>query len=170
MSRQPFGQSSKPRWSARVRLLPFVVIAIGGMSTASAADLPESIARCAEVADNLERLTCYDRQNPPHQASVPRAPDASFGVNPDLRRKQVAADPTTPRELDRITTKVVRVNESRPGATQFEMANGQVWQQTEQRLGSIADEGDEITITRGALGTYFLVGKAKLSTRVKRVR
>jgi hypothetical protein len=141
------------------------------MGAASAAELPESIARCAEVADNLERLTCYDRQNPPRQAAAPpRLPDASFGVSADLKRKQAAANPTMPREPDRITTKVVRVTEARPGDVQFEFDNGQVWQQTERRLESIAEIGDEITITRGALGSYFLVGKSKLSTRVKRVK
>lgn len=164
MWRQQLGQ-------CRVRhAVLFACLALGAVSAVSAAELPESIARCAELADNLERLTCYDRQNPPRQVAAPRAPDAAFGANADLKRKQAAADPTMPREPDRITTKVVRVSEARPGEIQFELENGQVWQQTERRLESIADTGDEITITRGALGSYFLVGKSRLSTRVKRVR
>jgi hypothetical protein len=146
------------------------LFALVAASAASAAELPASIARCAEVADNLERLTCYDRQNPPRQTSAPRTADDTFGANADLKRKQVARDPTIPREPDRITAKVVRVSEERAGEPQFELANGQVWQQTEHRMDSIAETGDEITINRGALGSYFLVGKSKLSTRVKRVR
>jgi hypothetical protein len=152
------------------RVAPFACLALAALSAASAAELPEAIARCAEVADNLERLTCYDRQNPPRQAVAPRSPDASFGASEELKRKQAARDPTMPREPDRITTKVARVTEGRPGDIQFELENGQVWQQTERRLESIAEPGDEITINRGALGSYFLVGKSKLSTRVKRVR
>ena len=157
--------------SCRVaRAVPFALLALVAASAGAAADLPPSIARCAEVADNLERLTCYDRQNPPRQASAPRSPEDSFGATPDLKRKQAAADPTLPREADRITAKVVRVTELRGGETQFELANGQVWQQVEHRLDQIAETGDEIAITKGALGSYFLVGKARLSTRVKRVR
>ena len=169
MDRQPIGVRRRIREVALA--LPAVIgAAVIGVSAASAAELPAAIARCAEVADNLERLTCYDRQNPPRQTSVPRTADDTFGANADLKRKQAATDPTMPREADRITTKVVRVSDARGGQPQFELANGQVWQQTEHRMDAIADTGDEITINRGALGSYFLVGKSKLSTRVKRVR
>jgi hypothetical protein len=175
MDRQPIGIRRRIR---NVVLAPPAVIGaavialfvLTGVRAASAAELPASIARCAEVADNLERLTCYDRQNPPRQTSAPRAADDGFGANADIKRKQAASDPTMPREPEHITAKVVRVSEARPGETQFELANGQVWQQVEHRLDLIADTGDEITINRGAFGSYFLVGKSRLSTRVKRVR
>ena len=172
MRRLQSGSRRVHRIGKRMAVVAFVVAASvsAAAPAAAATELPASIARCAEVSDNLERLTCYDRQNPPRQASVPLAPEASFGENPDLKRKKIAKDPTLPREPDRITTKVVRVIEPRGGEMQFELENGQVWQQTEHRLEVIAEAGDEITITRGALGSFFLVGKSRLSTRVKRMK
>jgi hypothetical protein len=65
---------------------------------------------------------------------------------------------------------VTKVSEQPGGDTLIELDNGQVWQQTQRRIGSIAEPGDEVTVSKGTLGSYFLIGKTRLSTRVKRVR
>jgi hypothetical protein len=151
--------------------LSFAAVAGG---PASAAELPEAIARCAEIADNLERLTCYDRQNPPRpaKAGAPANPGADFGVNEEMMRKRQAAGEAAarPKDPDRLTAKVTRVFASATGETLVELDNGQVWQQIQHRIEAIAAPGDDITLTRGALGSYFLVSKSRLSTRVKRVK
>src|SRR5262245_56173995 len=102
-------------------------LAVFAGGSASAAELPESIARCAEISDNLERLTCYDRQNPPHTASTPANPGADFGANEALKRKREAAgdDPPTPKGPDRITAKVTKVSADAAGETLVELDNGQ---------------------------------------------
>jgi len=140
---------------------------------ALAAELPDSIARCAEISDNLERLTCYDRQNPPRRANAtPANPGADFGANVDVKRKREAAGEAapTPKTPERITAKVTRMSADATGQTLVELDNGQVWQQVQHRIETIAAPGDEVTLTRGALGSYFLVSKSRLSTRVKRVK
>ena len=140
---------------------------------ALAAELPESIARCAEIADNLERLTCYDRQNPPHRASsTPANPAAEFGVSDALKRKREASGESAPIDKgpDRITAKVAKMSADAAGETLIELDNGQVWQQVQHRIETVAAPGDEVTLTRGAFGSYFLVSKNRLSTRVKRVK
>jgi hypothetical protein len=158
-------------WRTGLALLALSAVALVRMPVASAADLPEAIARCAEVADNLERLTCYDRQNPPRRSGAARTPDADFGANDDLlRKRQAAGETSVPRGPDRITAKVTKVSASAAGDTLIELENGQVWQQTQNRLETIAAPGDEVTVSKGALGSYFLVSKSRLSTRVKRVK
>ena len=151
--------------------LSFAAVAGG---PASAAELPEAIARCAEVDDNLERLTCYDRLNPPRRgaSTAPGAPGAEFGVNEELKRKREASGEAAPepKAPDRITAKVTKISADTAGATLVELDNGQVWQQVQHRIEQIAAPGDEVTLTRGALGSYFLVSKSRLSTRVKRVK
>ncbi|HEY1282970.1 MAG TPA: hypothetical protein VGE96_00695 [Steroidobacteraceae bacterium] len=139
----------------------------------SATELPPSIAHCAEVADNLERLTCYDRLNPPRRAgAAPASAGADFGANEEIKRKREAAGDAaaTAKGPDRITAKVTKVSADTAGQTLVELDNGQVWQQVQKRLEAIAAPGDEVTLTRGALGSYFLVSKSRLSTRVKRVK
>lgn len=159
-------------WRTGLALTALSFAAFAG-GPASAAELPESIARCAEIADNLERLTCYDRQNPPRRASpVAANPSADFGANQELKRKREAAGDAAPapREPDRITAKVTRVSANAAGETLIELDNGQVWQQVQHRIETIAATGDEVTLTRGTFGSYFLVAKSRLSTRVKRVK
>ena len=148
--------------------LSFTVFAAGPVS---AADLPESIARCADISDNLERLTCYDRQNPPRRGSAsaaPANPAADFGANQEVIRKR--GDTASAKGPERITAKVAKVSASATGDTLVELDNGQVWQQVQQRIETIATPGEEITLTRGAFGSYFLISKSRLSTRVKRVK
>jgi len=158
-------------WRTYRSFVALAVFAILKLPVASAADLPEAIARCADVADNLERLACYDRQNPPrHATATPKSADADFGATEELLRKQAGREPAAPRTPDRIIARVTKVSERPGGDTLIELDNGQVWQQTQRRIGSIAEPGDEVTVSKGTLGSYFLIGKTRLSTRVKRVR
>jgi hypothetical protein len=155
-------------WRTGLAFTALALTALAG-GPASAAELPEAIARCAEIVDNLERLTCYDRQNPPHRASaVPVAPGADFGATAEIKRKREAAPAA--RGPDRITAKVTKVSADAAGQTLVELDNGQVWQQVQYRIEPIAAPGDEVTLTRGTLGSFFLVSKSRLSTRVKRVK
>ena len=159
-------------WRTGLAFIAISAVALLRMPMASAADLPEAIARCAEVADNLERLTCYDRQNPPRHSGAARiSPEADFGANTDLMRKrQAAGETSTPRTPDRITAKVTKMWANSAGDTLVEFDNGQVWQQTQNRIEPIAAVGDEVTVSKGTLGSYFLVSKSRLSTRVKRIK
>lgn len=159
-------------WRTGLAFTALSFTALGG-GAVSAAELPESIARCAEIADNLERLTCYDRQNPPHRSTAaPTDPASEFGVNEELMRKRQAAGAAqpAPKGPERITAKVAKLSASAAGDTLVELDNGQVWQQVQDRIEPIAAPGDEVTLTRGAFGSYFLISKSHLSTRVKRVK
>jgi hypothetical protein len=158
-------------WRITRALLAVLAVAFVRAPLAPAAEIPEGLARCADVADNLERLTCYDRQNPPRRAGAVK-PDADFGANDELMRKRQAdgVASAAARGPDRITAKVTRISVASTGDTLVELDNGQVWQQTQSRLETIAALGDEVTVSRGALGSYFMVSKSRLSTRVKRVK
>jgi hypothetical protein len=103
---------------------------------------------------------------------TPAKPDAEFGANEELMRKRQAdgTGSAPARGPDRITAKVTKISVSSTGDTLVELDNGQVWQQTQSRLETIAATGDEVTVSRGALGSYFMVSKSRLSTRVKRVK
>jgi len=45
-----------------------------------------------------------------------------------------------------------------------------VWSQSEFNSQADVDIGDTITVRRGALGSYLLVTKAGIGTRVRRVK
>ena len=48
--------------------------------------------------------------------------------------------------------------------------NAQVWAQSEINSQADVEIGDSVTVRRGALGSYLLVTKAGIGTRVKRVK
>lgn len=64
-------------------------------------------------------------------------------------------------------SKVIR----RPGDTfGFELDNGQLWVQTQKQFGPPATPGQQVTITSGALGSFFLIYESGIRSRVMRVR
>ena len=105
-------------WRTSSTFVALAVLTVLQMPGASAAELPDAIARCADIADNLERLTCYDRQNPPGRAvAAPASPAADFGANEELKRKRQAAagETAVTRAPDRITAKVKKVSATTGG-------------------------------------------------------
>jgi len=163
----------------------FVFVAFLQAPGACAAEIPENVARCAAVADNLERLTCYDRAIPPRRdqsggaspssAKLPplataESSEADFGLNETVLKNRSDDGVPTKRSIERVTAHVTKIYETPQGDTLIELDNGQVWRQTERRIGSIAEPGEEVTISRGALSSFFLTPKSRISTRVKRYR
>jgi len=152
---------------------------------AFAAEIPENVARCAAVTDNLERLTCYDRVIPPRRdqsgganpssgklppPATTESSEDDFGLNDTVLKNRSNDGVPAKRSIERIAAHVTKIYETSQGETLIELDNGQVWRQTERRIGPIAEPGEEVTISRGALSSYFITPKSHISTRVKRYR
>jgi hypothetical protein len=52
----------------------------------------------------------------------------------------------------------------------FVLDNAQTWQQIELDLGFTVRIGQEVTISKGALGSFWLSADSHRATRVKRIR
>jgi hypothetical protein len=84
-------------WRTYRSFVALAVFAILKLPVASAAELPEAIARCADVADNLERLACYDRQNPPrHATATPNLPMRTLALPKSYCASRRAVSPLRP--------------------------------------------------------------------------
>jgi hypothetical protein len=154
-------------------------------SLAVAQTLPASVAACADEQVDAARLACYDRQNPPRHASheaktsqqqpatapaAAQTEEGAFGLSGDiLRKKQAKASGTTARELERLSARVTSVSERPHGELLLALDNGQTWIQTERKPGAIIHPGETVTISRGALGGFWLTSESRLSTRVRRL-
>jgi len=136
--------------------------------------LHPSLRACAAIQRDTERLICYDRAvarlaegkdtdaPPPSAEELFGAGRVARETRPDTQVKR--------EELAKITARVKKLRNTADGALVLELDNGQVWQQVSSDVTLVVDEGDTVTISRGALGSYRLSGPGNRIARVRRVR
>lgn len=171
-------------------LMSLAVLLAGVAVTTGTAGAQDALANCAAIADDHERLTCYDRLAGRVPAAVPASvaatapvalppgpiptvtaadPLADFGLTQTAKRER---DPErwareTPQSIAGTVAVVQRNAEDRLVVT---LDNDQVWVQSETKPNIILRPGDSVTIRRAAMGSFMLVTSNKLATRVRRVR
>jgi hypothetical protein len=117
-------------------------------------------APCTTIADDAERLACYDRAL---RASSPEpvAP-APAAQAPATAPASEAAASAKPRDADKetIAIVVVRVRTLAGRETAFTAQDGVTWVQTDsQRVVGLPDTPFDAELKPGAMGSKFLVPK-----------
>jgi hypothetical protein len=120
---------------------------------------------CAQVRDNADRLACYDQAFGKPANSV-AAPAVKFGL-PAKEVPQHSGENAAQASVSAVISSLIRQHDGKFVVT---LDNAQVWSQTELNSQADVEAGDTITVRRGALGSYLLVTKAGIGTRVKRVK
>lgn len=137
---------------------------IGIAETVFAAD--STTHPCASVRDATERLTCYDQAFGKPAEPVAAVPKAQFGFT----EKEVARNAGQSAGSTSVTATITSLDRRRDGKFVVTLDNTQVWSQSEFNSQADVGIGDTITVRRGALGSYLLVTKAGIGTRVRRVK
>jgi hypothetical protein len=177
--------------------LLLAVLGCAGIASAAAQGVPQTILDCVDLKRDAARLTCFDREvatltqrsagvastptplAPPAQTATPVVPapqvaapakQDDFGLSGELARKRAEAKPKEDKPLEEIKATVTNVTKRPYGELMFELDNGQVWQQPEKKTNFEIKAGEHVRVTKGALGSFFLVADSGASTRVKRVR
>jgi hypothetical protein len=170
-----------------------VLLAVLGMSAAFAQLLPAALDACTRIASDKARLQCFDReaaalsqhdgssqQRNQRAADAPAAvpappqltPEQKFGLSTDQVQRQeeargaVAAQPPS---VTRVQTRVLQVSGSSAGRALFTLENGQTWRQTEIQSSFSLRPGDQVTLSKGALGSFWISTGPHNSARVERV-
>jgi hypothetical protein len=140
--------------------------------------LPESLRSCVKISVDAERLACFDREiarvtssvsTPKGAAVIPLTPEQKLGLSPS-RVQQLesgSAEPLPPKE---VHAHIVSTSSSADGLQSFVLDNAQVWRQTQIKTDFPVHQGDAVTISRGALGSFWMATDPHHSTRVKRIR
>jgi hypothetical protein len=139
----------------------------------------ESAASCASIADNMERLACYDTFFRKGSAEQPTPPAPAKAQTP--AQSTNAAPPATefggefrkqhtdgPKRLNAVVTGVTPLGR---GLYRLSLDNGQVWDTTEADWALEFHASNSVTISRMMLGNYLIsrAGEGR-SIPVKRVQ
>jgi hypothetical protein len=155
-----------------VLLWVFVCLPTPGIGEA----LFDSLIACAQITPDAARLACFDREiaemkkrNPQPRASAAPTAEQKFGLS-DKQVLELGATPgqaPTPTALHAHIASVSRYPIERQV---FVLDNAQRWQQIELDPDFVARIGQEVTISKGALGSFWLSTDSRRATRVKRIQ
>ena len=136
----------------------------------------DSLIACAQLTSDSARLACFDREiaelrknNPQPAASIAPTAEQKFG----LSSKQVLDLGATPGQAPAPTVlhaHIVSVAQHPIERQVFVLDNAQSWQQIELDLDFAVRIGQEVKISKGALGSFWLSTDSHRATRVKRIQ
>jgi hypothetical protein len=143
--------------------------------TASAAPAPDPLAAliaCRELVEDTSRLACFDREMKVlvHAAPPPTsAPEQVFGLPPmKVAAKESAAAGRT--ELAELRARLIGLDRPLDGRVVLTLDNGQVWRQVSPGDELLLKTGDIVTLSRGALNSYWLDTPSGRRSKVTRIR
>lgn len=166
---------------------------------ASAADeIRAALDSCRSLANDAERLACYDRaagrilaqadapapapaatapaSAAPTAAATTPATAAAPAAADNFGRERVQASEETKRQeqqtraIGELSATVTDIDTRMDGLMTITLDNGQVWRQTRPDSMFRLKTGDRIKIQPGALKSFILSGPGNRSTRVSRVQ
>ena len=134
----------------------------------------DPLMACTEITADTARLACFDREmaerrkdNPPVRAAP--TPEQQFG----LSNKQLLGLEATDAQAPVPTTlhaHIVGVSRTATERQVFVVDNGQSWQQIELDPDFAVRVGQDVKISKGALGSFWLATDSHRATRVKRIQ
>jgi len=161
-----------------------------------AAPVPASaLQACAEIGSSAERLACYDRlagrvPPPSPQAGAPAAavrassgaaapsspsPPQDAGAPPSPPPPQTesfglyhAEHPAPPPAAKSLTARVVGLGVSSNGRTTVTLEGGELWELDD--ADPVLAQGDSVTITRAAFGSFLMTTPSRRTHRAHRLR
>lgn len=165
----------RPLLCASLSIL-LTLLAAGLLTIAGGAHATEpsrGLLRCMQLADDAERLACYDRvaqegiyvglacEGGANQLDPGMTPESLFGLE---QKAQGGA------ELDAIAAQVVGGFRGWSGSTRFELDNGQVWLQLGSSRFDYSGQDREVVIRRAAFDSFMLSPEGfNRSVRVRRI-
>jgi hypothetical protein len=167
-----------PRRQVFVLIQVFALIVFALTVQPSTADvLAESLRSCVKISNDIERLACFDREvarttvasAPKEAAALPLTAEQKIGLS-NARVQQLESNSSAPPTPTELHAHIVSASSSAGGLQSFVLDNAQVWRQTVIKSDFLVHQGDAVTISTGALGSFWLSTDAHHSTRVKRVR
>ena len=154
------------------------------LSSPASAESPAA-EDCGLLADDQERLACYDAAFPADSADEAPAPRSDVAHDALIQAEEDSTMETSDdadfgaeqveQRIDRLEARLVGDFNGWSGNTRFRLDNGQVWQQTKNYIRDYEPREPipqpRVTISRGLMGSYNLqVEGVKRIVQVKRIK
>ena len=148
-------------------------------------DVLNRLTACRAIADNAQRLACFDQGVAALEAAeqareiavvdtqqIRRTRRSLFGLRlPDLGIfGDDDDDPEDGAAINEINSTIQAITSGADGRMHFVLAEGGVWAVTEGRRGRPPRSGQPIKIRRGPLGSYIASVDERPGVRVIRIR
>jgi hypothetical protein len=158
--------------------LPLLVLAVPAAAQERSKRL-DAVVDCRKIIDSTERLACYDKAVADldtaeksrevvvvDRAQVDEAQRSVFGLKlPKIRLFGGDGD----NEVAAVESVVTSVGRNRDGKLVFTIEDGARWAQTDNHTIVGVRVGTKVTLTRGALGSFFAKFHGSTSAKVERI-
>ncbi|HEY2035857.1 MAG TPA: hypothetical protein VGG96_02505 [Steroidobacteraceae bacterium] len=170
--------STRPR-ALRLRCATFGIVAIvATTSPCLASGSLSALLACRSIAATAARLACFDRESGALAAErIPAGTHTelnareTFGLAPLQVAARAEAAVHAPKPLDSLTVRISSVARAADGREIFTLDNHQIWVQLLSDGDWLdASTGDQVTISRGWLDSYWLRLPSHRGFKVRRVR
>lgn len=136
----------------------------------------DALTACTQLTADAERLACFDREMAAIRKSSPQSPataaptaEQEFGLSDKQLLGLEARSPQSPAPKT-LRAHIVSVSKSAADRQVFVVDTAQTWQQIELDPDFVVRIGQEVTISKGALGSFWLSTNSHRATRVKRIQ
>ncbi len=149
-----------------------VVCALALSASASGAALADEggLQACRAITDAARRLACYDALPLPAAGTAAPAAPAAAPHDPASFGFEAKAAQATQAALPSIGSYIPGRFEGWGPRERIKLANGQVWQVTDDSNAVMNLMDPKVTVRRGALGAFYLeFEQSNRNARVKRV-
>ena len=159
--------------------------ALAAMPASAADPTRAELGACRELANDSDRLACYDRAvgrilaqpAAPKSAPAAAAPAAAatsaednFGRDRVLAAEEAKRREQEARAAGELNASVTAIETRIDGLMTITLDNGQVWRQSRPDSMFRLKVGDQVKIQPGSLKSFILSGPSNRSTRVARVQ
>lgn len=140
----------------------------------------DALVDCRAIQDPMERLACYDKEVAALDSAekakdvvvvdreqVQEAKRSVFGLK--LPKLKLFGGGEADEDVGEIVTTVKSITKQSDGRVFFVVEDGARWRQTDDRAVVAVKPGTEVTLSKGALGSYFAKFKGRIGVKVERV-
>jgi hypothetical protein len=174
MRGQSSGRAASAAWATSA---PSVSSAsASGVSTSAApasavasASAPGPASAAASASRPSSSVMATQAASAATPATAALTPEQQFGMNGALeRRQQVQADSKAPPPLKKLSAHIKSVSYRPQGEAVVTLDNGEIWEEAELSSHLELRPGDEVTVKRGLLGSFWLYTSTVPAQRVTR--
>ena len=177
---------------SRIAIIAAALVGIAAPVAAAPSKMPEmkapqaftDLLDCRKIADPAARLACYDSKAVivaaatdkrdivvTDRAEIRQTKRGMFGFAIPTSRLFGGGDDGKDEELSRLDSTIAAARHGRDGGWIVALAIGGTWEQTDGKELALAPKaGQKVSVTKGALGSFFVSIDGQIPIKMRRIQ